>query len=805
MPQYFYHIGIELIGPKLSLPVNVTQVSHALQPFTSVRPLSMRASKYSLTKPTSSVRIADHIVASSPEDKRIDEIVIEPSQMDDITTGIGTTIASVRTKAFFTEVEGERGREEGIIHLYRDAEETPELYIQDRKIPSSELAWNGSAPVKISSSDKTLTPAKDDECTIVSILAVPSYLTPKDFLAFVGQDTRNAVSHFRMIKTSRLNRYMVLMKFKDGRFARQWQHDWNGKVFNTMEPETCHVVFVKSVEVMHNEDLLAKRDGPAVAERDTILSSDLDKNVNHRAPLPPLTKPIPPPTPSLVELPTCPVCLERMDESTGLLTILCQHVFHCSCLEKWSGGGCPVCRYTHDDFSTSVANSRAKKSKKRLNSRGEYDVEDEQLECAECQITQTLWQCLICGLVGCGRYAQKHAYRHYEKTGHTFALDLESQRVWDYDHDCYVHRIIANGSSLSGEKLVEIPGRGRDGQTTALEDMDHDLDVAKRENLAFEYTQLLTSQLESQRVYFEEVLARAADKAADASKRADRAALEVVEVQNRLNATLRSTEELDEKLRDLERQMVRTQTRSLQLQESNKTLKDGKAELESLAAGYSEKITALEKVAATNKSRFFQEQEARLKTLEEECATKDFFIEALQEERSDLRIQLDAETQLFNLVKTGQLSLEELKGATVEVRPSGASSSGKTGKSNSKASKTASAPKIAGAQETQKSEPTDEQVEEQIKSAAAEREKATEAKEFQQELQKLFGQAYNVNATITMEQITHALLETGIIEHKEEDGLYDGDSGEVSQDEESKVKADAKRKANRKKRNKKKK
>ena len=60
-------------------------------------------------------------------------------------------------------------------------------------------------------------------------------------------------------------------------------------------------------------------------------------------------KPTAPPTPALIELPTCPVCLDRMDETTGLLTILCQHVFHCACLQKWQGSGCPVCRYTPGD------------------------------------------------------------------------------------------------------------------------------------------------------------------------------------------------------------------------------------------------------------------------------------------------------------------------------------------------------------------------------------------------------------------------------------------------------------------------
>lgn len=36
------------------------------------------------------------------------------------------------------------------------------------------------------------------------------------------------------------------------------------------------------------------------------------------------------------ELPTCTVCLERMDESVdGILTILCNHSFHGNCLAKW--------------------------------------------------------------------------------------------------------------------------------------------------------------------------------------------------------------------------------------------------------------------------------------------------------------------------------------------------------------------------------------------------------------------------------------------------------------------------------------
>jgi BRCA1-associated protein len=230
-------------------------------------------------------------------------------------------------------------------------------------------------------------------------------------------------------------------------------------------------------------------------------------------------KPLAPRTSSLVELPTCPVCLERMDETTGLLTILCQHVFHCTCLQKWSGGGCPVCRYTHDDFS-SRPRLIGKSGKK--DSYGDYSKE-EPIECETCHIEANLWQCLICGKIGCGRYEAKHAFSHYEETGHSFSMDMESKRVWDYAGDGYVHRIIQNSTDGLGGKLVELPGARHN--ETALDPFEEEEDNTsipreKVEGLSLEYTHLLTSQLESQRVYFEEQVERAADKAAQAAAEA---------------------------------------------------------------------------------------------------------------------------------------------------------------------------------------------------------------------------------------------------------------------------------------------
>ena len=130
----------------------------------------------------------------------------------------------------------------GIIRLYRDAEETPGL--DDDISTTAKATKHGRATA---GRTEKLEKAKndqlfsDEDCTTLCILAVPSYLTPSDFLGFVGEKTRESVSHFRMIRTDRVNRYMVLMKFRSGRSAREWRKDWNGKPFNDMEVRTAKI------------------------------------------------------------------------------------------------------------------------------------------------------------------------------------------------------------------------------------------------------------------------------------------------------------------------------------------------------------------------------------------------------------------------------------------------------------------------------------------------------------------------------------------------------------------------------------
>jgi len=118
----------------------------------------------------------------------------------------------------------------GVIRLYRDGQETPGLY--DEPIRGKSLKASSAVQRK---GDAEPPAFNNEDCTTLCILAVPSYLTPSDFLGFVGEKTREEVSHFRMIRTERSNRYMVLMKFRNGKKAREWRRDWNGKAFDGME------------------------------------------------------------------------------------------------------------------------------------------------------------------------------------------------------------------------------------------------------------------------------------------------------------------------------------------------------------------------------------------------------------------------------------------------------------------------------------------------------------------------------------------------------------------------------------------
>lgn len=134
----------------------------------------------------------------------------------------------------------------------------------------------------------------------------------------------------------------------------------NGTYFNSIEQERCKIVFVRSIEFDSVVDGAIGATAAGVLVEELSQDADAANGQTHgdrtEAALsgkPPqaATKLFPPPPPGMTEIPTCAVCLDRLDASaSGILTTLCNHTFHCDCLFRWEGSSCPVCRYSHGDI-----------------------------------------------------------------------------------------------------------------------------------------------------------------------------------------------------------------------------------------------------------------------------------------------------------------------------------------------------------------------------------------------------------------------------------------------------------------------
>ena len=169
-------------------------------------------------------KIFMHGIDMARLDNRVDKNKGNDTLARHLSNGLAIGSGGLATKGRYEPFEA--AEEElgwGIVRVYREAEETPMLY--------DDVTTKATKSVK----EKEALPFRDEDCTTLCILAVPSYLTPSDFLGFVGEKTREEVSHFRMIRTERSNRYMVLMKFRNGKKAREWRKLWNGKTFDGME------------------------------------------------------------------------------------------------------------------------------------------------------------------------------------------------------------------------------------------------------------------------------------------------------------------------------------------------------------------------------------------------------------------------------------------------------------------------------------------------------------------------------------------------------------------------------------------
>ncbi|KAJ7420968.1 Ubiquitin carboxyl-terminal hydrolase 49 [Willisornis vidua] len=118
-------------------------------------------------------------------------------------------------------------------------------------------------------------------------------------------------------------------------------------------------------------------------------------------------------------------------------------------------------------------------------------------QCVDCQSTESLWACLKCSHVACGRYLEEHALRHFQETRHPLAMEVHDLYVFCYLCQDYVLNDNPEGDlKLLRSALCAIQGQGqgpsgRGGRT--LRSMAPAEDACGRRGSAHGQSQMLTA------------------------------------------------------------------------------------------------------------------------------------------------------------------------------------------------------------------------------------------------------------------------------------------------------------------------
>lgn len=399
----------------------------------------------------------------------------------------------------------------------------------------------------------------------------------------------------------------ALLKFSNQRSADEFYNSLNGTAYNSFEPDVCNLAYVARVEVIK------------------------DSKTCHM------------PINGFTELPTCPVCLERMDESVqGILTILCNHSFHGKCLDQWYDSSCPVCRYCQTP---------------------ELLPDNRCVVCGSPSTTQdTLWICLVCGHIGCGRYVEGHAYKHFKDTGHTFAMQLGmNNRVWDYAGDNYVHRLLQNKDGEPVELKAANNEAGNKGSTNqGSHQMVHD---EKIDAVQLEYTYLLTNQLETQRHYFEESMAQL-----ESEKQS-----QIDRLREENHQLITDNTKLNEIVGNLKKDKVQLEKKVNQLTvKLNKTSASLEEEME------------LNKCLRSNQDGWQKRLSETEKNVKEMRLEKDSQIDELREQVRDLMFFLEAKEKLEAIPPEMNVSQNEVADSQVVIGEASTSQSKRNNRSKNK-------------------------------------------------------------------------------------------------------------------------
>lgn len=216
--------------------------------------------------------------------------------------------------------------------------------------------------------------------------------------------------------------------------------------------------------------------------------------------------------------------------------------------------------------------------------------------------------------------------------------------MWDYAGDGYVHRLIQNRAD---GKLVELPSAassmGATPRDNSLGPTQADaLSAEKIEAIGIEYSYLLTSQLDSQRAFYEDQMAEMRAQLGDLKSLVGRLTLDFEEDRKRVKAeeALRRAEqqtELEQALKDKARAEARAEKALELARKYEKELKEEKAVSEGLMKNL---VTMKERVENFDKDK--EAYAVKIRELEDQVRDVMFFMEAKSKIESGEGVEAEA-------------------------------------------------------------------------------------------------------------------------------------------------------------------
>jgi BRCA1-associated protein len=243
-----------------------------------------------------------------------------------------------------------------------------------------------------------------------------------------------------------------------------------------------------------------------------------------------------------VEYPICTYCLARIQQKFSQIALVDQYNIHTKSFGNYNR--CSVCelysrnnRHGNLDSYNKSFQSNNTSIDSRINTTTHPSGILNQV-CISCTIKENLWVCMICGHVGCGRYTFQHAHNHFIDYRHSFSLELATGRIWDYRSDSYINLEVdvnyGHNSSIDNVRLnhppniystphsdkislFEIPYQSSNFIDQINIETSHlnpnknldSLTLVKLDNLISYYENLLNSQLDDQKLFYEKRLAKA--------------------------------------------------------------------------------------------------------------------------------------------------------------------------------------------------------------------------------------------------------------------------------------------------------